>query len=188
MTPTFWFTIHSSNSSNWYWLSPHDLLGFCSCSHWFFFFSFLNPPHPPPMAYMTWWRWVSWLVGWLVCCGIILHGLPTQQISRQQGVNRGGAPNHACILSTGRTPQAGVLRHTAPQQVASAGLASAGAAAPLANWVGLRCPAHSVLIGSRVGLPARGVCPQRLALCKKAVHFLLASKLRQDCGISEHAP
>lgn len=184
MTPTFWFTIHSSNSSNWYWLSPHDLLGFCSCSHWFFFLFLINP---------TLHQWLTWhgggeLVGWLVCCGIILHGLPTQQISRQQGVNRGGAPNHACVLSTGRTPQAGVLRHTAPQQVASAGLASAGAAAPLANWVGLRCPAHSVLIGSRVGLPARGVCPQRLALCKKAVHFLLASKLRQDCGISEHAP
>lgn len=124
--------------------------------------------------------------------GIILHGLPTQQVSRQQGVNGRGAPDHAGVLSARRSPQAGVLGHAAPQQVASTGLASATAAAataaPLAHRVGLCCPAHPVLIGSRVGLPAGGVGPQRLALCKEAVHLLLAGKLRQDGGVSKHTP
>lgn len=152
-TPTFWLTIHSSN---WYWLSPHDLLGFRSCSYRIFFVSFrFFPPHAPPMAYMTRWRWV----GWLVYRGIFSHGLSTQQISRQQGVNGGGASNHTGVLSARRSPQAGVLRHAAPQQVASAGFASTTTTAPLANWVGLRCPTHPVLIGSWVGLPASGVCP-----------------------------
>lgn len=135
------------------------------------------------MAYMTWW-WV----GWLVYRGIILHGLPTQQISRQQGVNGSWAPDHAGVLSVWRPPQAGVLGHTAPQQVASTGLASTATAAPLANRVGLCCPAHPVLIGSWVGLPASGVSPQRLALCKEAVHLLLTGKLCQDGGVSKHTP
>lgn len=134
---------------------------------------------------------VVWLVGcWLVYRGIVtLHGLPAQQISRQQGVDGGGAPDHAGVLSARRPPQAGVLRHAAPQQVASTGLASSTSAtvAPLADSVGLRCP-HPVLIGSRVGLPAGGVRPQRLALCKEAVHLLLAGELRQDGGVSEHTP
>lgn len=120
-----------------------------------FFVFFLSPPHPPPMAYMTWWWWV----GWLVYRGIFLYGLPTQQISRQQGVNGGGASNHTGVLSAWRSPQAGVLRHTAPQQVASAGFATTTTTAPLANWVGLCRPTHPVLMGSWVGLPASGVCP-----------------------------
>lgn len=94
----------------------------------------------------------------LVCHGATLHGLSTQQISRQQGVNRRGAPNHAGVFSTRRAPQAGVLGHSAPKEVSSAGLASA-AAAPLADGVGLR-RSHPVLIGSLVGLPASGVGPQ----------------------------
>lgn len=107
------------------------------------------------MAYMTWW-W-CW-VGWLVYRGITLHGLPTEQITRQQGVDGGGAPDHAGIIPARRSPQARVLGHPAPQKVASAGLASTATAAPLAHRVGLRCP-HPVLIGSRVSLPASGVCP-----------------------------
>lgn len=95
----------------------------------------------------------------LVCHGATLHGLSTQQISRQQGVNRRGAPNHAGVFSTRRAPQAGVLGHSAPKEVSSAGLASATAAAPLADRVGLR-RSHPVLIGSLVGLPASGVRPQ----------------------------
>lgn len=93
----------------------------------------------------------------LVCHGATLHGLSTQQISRQQGVDRRGAPNHTGVFSTRRAPQAGVLGHSAPKEVSSAGLASA--AAPLADRVGLR-RSHPVLIGSLVGLPASGVCPQ----------------------------
>lgn len=125
------------------------------------------------------------LVGWLlVCHGVTLHGLSTQQISRQQGVNRRGAPNHTGVLSTWRAPQAGVLGHSTPKKVSSAGLASA---APLADRVGLRC-SHPVLIGSLVGLPASGVCPQWLALCKEAVHLLLPSKLCQNGGVSKYTP
>lgn len=107
------------------------------------------------MAYMTWW-W-CW-VGWLVYRGITLHGLPTEQITRQQGVDGGGAPDNAGIIPAWRSPQARVLGHPTPQKVASAGLASTATAAPLAHRVGLRCP-HPVLIGSRVSLPASGVCP-----------------------------
>lgn len=128
--------------------------------------------------------WVAWLV---VCRGVTLHGLSTQQITRQQGVNWRGAPDHAGIVSTRRAPQAGVLGHSPPQKVSSAGLASAATAAPLADRVGLRC-SHPVLIGSRVGLPAGGVCPQRLALCKEAVHLLLPSKLSQNGGVSKYTP
>lgn len=51
------FTVQ--NSSKWYWLSPHDLLGFCSFFFYFFFYFFPCPP--PPMAYVTWWWW--WWVG-----------------------------------------------------------------------------------------------------------------------------
>lgn len=87
-----------------------------------------------------------------------LHGLPTQQISRQQGVNGGRAPNHSGVFPTRGSPQAGVLGHSTPKQVTSTGLASAATAAPLTNRVGLSCP-HPVLIGSRVGLPASGVGP-----------------------------
>lgn len=117
------------------------------------FFDFFFSHHPPPMAYMTWCQ-----VGWLVYRGNILHGLPTQQVSRKQGVNRCGAPYHSSVISTRRSPQAGVLGNTAPQQVAAVSLSSTSAAAPLPNSVGLRSPAHPVLIGSRVGLPARCVC------------------------------
>lgn len=92
-----------------------------------------------------------------MCRGVTLHGLSTQQISRQQGVDRRGAPDHTGVLSTRRAPQAGVLGHSTPQKVPPAGLASA--AAPLADRVGLRC-SHPVLIGSLVGLPASGVGPQ----------------------------
>lgn len=88
--------------------------------------------------------------------GIALHGLPAQQISRQQGVDGSGAPDHAGIFSTRRSPQAGVLRHPTPKQITATGLASA---APLTNRVGLRCR-HPVLIGSRVDLPASAVGPQ----------------------------
>lgn len=128
---------------------------------------------------------VGWLVGCLVYCSILLHGLPTQQVSRQQGVDGSGAPDPPVVLSARGSPQAGVLGHVAPQQVASAGLASA---APLAHGVGLSASAHPVLIGSRVGLPAGGVSPQRLALCKEAVHLLLPGKLRQDGGVPKHTP
>lgn len=152
--PAFWFTIHSSKQfkliliiATWFaWVLLLFILNF-------FFFFLLRP---------TLHRWLTWhgggRFGWLVYCGIILHGLPTQQISRQQGVNGGGAPDHAGVFSARRSPQAGVLGHPSPQQVASAGLSSS-AAAPLANWVGLRCPAHPVLIGSWVGLPTSGVRP-----------------------------
>lgn len=51
-TQTFWFTIHSSN---WYWLSPHDLLGFCSCLLWFCFVFFTTDGLHDTVA-------VSWLV------------------------------------------------------------------------------------------------------------------------------
>lgn len=95
--------------------------------------------------------------------GITLHRLPTQQVSRQQGVNGGGAPYHAGVFSVGWSPQAGVLGHAAPQQVTSTGFAPAASstatAAPLAHSVSLRRPAHPVLIGSLVGLPASGVRP-----------------------------
>ena len=137
------------------------------------------------MPYVTWWWWV----GCLVYRSILLHGLPTQQVSRQQGVDGSGAPDRPVVLSARGSPQAGVLGHVAPQQVASAGLASAAAtAAPLAHGVGLSASAHPVLIGSGVGLPAGGVSPQRLALCKEAVHLLLPGKLRQDGGVPKHTP
>lgn len=132
-------------------------LGFAPVHIEFFFYVlyfFFIPPSTDGSHDMV----LLW-VGWLVYCGITLHGLPTKQISGQQGVNGGGAPNHTCVFSTWWSPQAGVLGHPAPQQVSLAGLSSATTTAPLANRVGLRCPAHPVLIGSRVGLPASGVCP-----------------------------
>lgn len=188
-----------SQQSMWFGLRPPDsqftvqtaqidtdyrhmiCLGFAPV-HIEFFIYFSN--HPPPMAYVTWWWWWR-LVGWLVYRGVILHGLSTQQISRQQGVNGGGAPDHTAVVAAWRPPQAGIMGHPAPQQVASTGLASA---APLANGVGLCRPAHTVLIGSWVGLPASGVVRQGLALCKEAVHLLLAGELRQDGGVSKHTP
>lgn len=102
-----------------------------------------------------------------VCaCAVGLHGLSAEQVSGQQGVDGGGAPDHAGVVPPGGPPQAGVLGHAPPQQVTSARLGSspsssssaATAAAPLADGVRLRRP-HPVLIGSWVGLPASGVGP-----------------------------
>lgn len=50
-----------------------------------------------------------------------LHGLPTQQVPRQQRVDWGGTPHHSSVLPTRGSPQAGVLLHAAPKQL-SAGL------------------------------------------------------------------
>lgn len=157
-------------------------------NHFSFFFSvldisFASDPIPRQQLTQEGADWVS--------LSRPLHGLSAQQISRQQGVNGGGAPDHAGVLSVGRPPQAGVLGDSAPQQVAPAGLAPTAAAtatAPLANRVGLGVPAHPILIASWVGVPARGGCPQRLALCKEAVDVLLPGELCQDGGVSKHTP
>lgn len=96
------------------------------------------------------------------------HGLSAQQVSRKQRIDWGGAADNSAILSTGRTPQAGVLRYTPPQQLVarlSAGprpgpSSSQTTAIPVANGVRGRRPSASQprLIGARVGLPAGGGC------------------------------
>ena len=134
----------------------------------------------------------------LVFVSSVLHGLSTQQVPRQQCIDLGGTPHDASLLSTRGSPQAGVLLHTAPQQLSarlcSASQATAAAAVVVvvpvgrvADGVGGSGPSHPRLIGARRGLPAGGSA-QRLALCKEAVHFLFPSKLCQDGGVPEHAP
>lgn len=77
----------------------------------------------------------------LVPVGVsFLHGLPAEQVSRQQRVDRGRAPHDAPLLTARGSPQAGVLRHASPQQLstrlcsarsqAAATVAAVAAAAP----------------------------------------------------------
>lgn len=54
----------------------------------------------------------------------VLHGLPTQQVARQQRIDLGGTPHDPSLLSTWGSPQAGILLHSTPQQL-SARLCSA---------------------------------------------------------------
>lgn len=48
---------------------------------------------------------------------LFLHGLPAEQISRQQRVDWGGASHYSPLLSTRGSPQAGILLHATPQQL-----------------------------------------------------------------------
>lgn len=139
----------------------------------------------------------------------VLHGLSTQQVPRQQGVDWGGATHDASLLGARGSPQSGVLLHAAPQQLSAclgsarsqaAATAAAATAAATAAVVVVPVgrvadrmggpgsgPAHSGLIGAWSGLPAGGSAKQ-LALCKKAIDFLFTGELCQYGGVSQHAP
>lgn len=133
----------------------------------------------------------------------LLHGLPAQQVPRQQRIDWGGTPHDPSLLSARGSPQAGILLHTTPQQLSarlcstcSQAAATAAAAVVVVVPVGGVTdgmggsgpgPAHPCLIGAWSGLPA-GRHAKRLALCKEAVNVLFPSKLCQDGGVPEHAP
>lgn len=107
-----------------------------------------------------------------------LHGLSTQQVSRKQCVDGGGAPDPPGVLPSRGSPETGILGDPSPQQLA-APLPSAAVPVPR--------PSQTRLIGAWMGLPAGGG-GQRLTLCKEAVHFLLPGELCQDGSVTQNAP
>lgn len=134
----------------------------------------------------------------------ILHGLATEQVTRQQCIDWGGTAHDPALLCTRRSPQAGILLHATPQQLStcfcSACCQAAATAAAVAvvvvvpvgrvtDWMGgsRPCPTHPCLIRARSSLPA-GCSTKQLALCKEAIYFLFPGKLCQDGGVPEHAP
>lgn len=102
----------------------------------------------------------------------ILHGLPAQQVPRQQCIDWGGAPHDPSLLSTRGSPQAGILLNTTPQQLSAcfcSACSQAAAATVAAGAVVVVVPvgrvpdgvrrsrpghAHPCLIGAWSGLPA----------------------------------